>query len=98
IGVSCSAQVRNRWSRFVAMPDSVQSRRGALAWMAAGVAVPVLAGWSAGAQAKTYKVSYTDAQWKQRLTSAQYAVLRQEHTERPFSSPLDKEKRKGTFV
>ena len=27
-----------------------------------------------------------------------HRVLRQEDTERPFSSPLDKEKRKGTFV
>ena len=40
----------------------------------------------------------TDAEWKKRLPQASYAVLRQEATERPGSSPLNKEKRKGTFV
>jgi peptide-methionine (R)-S-oxide reductase len=39
----------------------------------------------------------TDAEWRKRLTPAQYAVLREEGTERAGSSPLDKEKRKGTF-
>jgi peptide-methionine (R)-S-oxide reductase len=38
-----------------------------------------------------------DAQWKQRLSPAQYRVLRQEGTEPAFSSPLDREKRAGTF-
>jgi peptide-methionine (R)-S-oxide reductase len=51
------------------------------------------------AAAKTkYAVSYSDAEWKKRLSPAAYRVLRQEDTERPYSSPLDKEKRKGTFV
>jgi len=40
----------------------------------------------------------TDAQWRERLTPQQYAVLRHEATERPWSSPLNNEKRKGTFV
>ena len=39
----------------------------------------------------------SDAQWRQRLTPAQYAVLREEGTERAWTSPLNDEKRKGTF-
>jgi len=38
------------------------------------------------------------AEWKRRLSPAAFAVLRQEGTERPFSSPLDHEKRRGTFL
>ncbi|HYE44036.1 MAG TPA: peptide-methionine (R)-S-oxide reductase MsrB [Caulobacteraceae bacterium] len=40
----------------------------------------------------------TDAQWKQRLSAASYRTLRHEATERAFTSPLNKEKRRGTFV
>jgi peptide-methionine (R)-S-oxide reductase len=39
----------------------------------------------------------SDAEWKRRLSPAAYQVLRQEGTERPFSSPLNNEKRAGTF-
>ena len=40
----------------------------------------------------------TDADWKQRLAPASYDVLRHEGTEAPFSSPLDKFYKKGTYV
>jgi peptide-methionine (R)-S-oxide reductase len=39
----------------------------------------------------------TDAEWRKRLTPAQYGVLREEGTERAGTSPLNDEKRKGTF-
>ncbi len=81
------------------MLDRPQSRRSALAWLAAGIATPVLAACGSPASAaKTYKVSYTDAEWRRRLTPAVYGVLREENTERPFSSPLNNEHRAGTFV
>ena len=38
-----------------------------------------------------------DAEWKKRLSADAYAVLRQDGTERAGTSPLDHEKRKGTF-
>ncbi len=40
----------------------------------------------------------TEAQWRQKLPPATFAVLRQEATERPFSSPLNDEHRAGTFA
>jgi peptide-methionine (R)-S-oxide reductase len=43
------------------------------------------------------KLRLTDAEWKRRLTPAQYDVLRHEGTERPGSSPLNAEKRAGLF-
>ena len=40
----------------------------------------------------------SDAEWRKRLSPAAYDVLRREGTERPFSSPLEKEKRAGIFA
>jgi peptide-methionine (R)-S-oxide reductase len=57
--------------------------------------------WSGGrseAAPRRFEVSYSDAQWRKRLTPQQYAILRHESTERPGSSPLDREKRKGIFT
>ena len=80
------------------MIDRLQSRRTALAWLGAGTAASVLAACSGSAHAATYKVNLTDAQWKQKLTKAQYFILREEGTEPPFSSALLNEHRKGTFL
>lgn len=40
----------------------------------------------------------SDKEWKQKLTPEQYAILREEDTEMPFTSPLLKEHREGTFA
>jgi peptide-methionine (R)-S-oxide reductase len=50
------------------------------------------------AAAKSFPKGKTDAEWKRLLTRDQYYVLRTAGTERPFTSPLNKEHRKGTFV
>jgi peptide-methionine (R)-S-oxide reductase len=44
------------------------------------------------------KMDKTNAEWKKLLNPAQYNVLREEGTERPFSSPLNHEKRAGMFA
>ncbi|MDH5263724.1 MAG: peptide-methionine (R)-S-oxide reductase MsrB [Betaproteobacteria bacterium] len=47
---------------------------------------------------KIEKINLKPEEWKKRLTPQQYEVLREEGTERAGSSPLDREKRKGTFA
>jgi peptide-methionine (R)-S-oxide reductase len=45
-----------------------------------------------------FELNLSAAEWRRRLTPERYAVLRQGATERAGSSPLDHEKRAGTFV
>jgi len=40
----------------------------------------------------------TKEEWRKRLTAARYNILRDEGTEPAGSSPLDREKRRGTFL
>ncbi|MFV0249254.1 MAG: peptide-methionine (R)-S-oxide reductase MsrB [Tenacibaculum sp.] len=49
-------------------------------------------------QKKTYKVSKSNKEWKRLLNSKQYYILREAGTERPFSSPLNKNYNKGIYV
>lgn len=81
------------------MTRFIANRRTALAWLGAGSAATFLAACgSSPASAKTFKVSYTDAEWRKRLTKKQYYILREAGTERPFSSALLDEHREGTFL
>ncbi|MEO5607140.1 MAG: peptide-methionine (R)-S-oxide reductase MsrB [Polaromonas sp.] len=70
-------------------------RLGALSGILAGARG--LFGSSAAHAARAYEVTRSDAEWQKILTPVQYRVLRQAGTERPFSSPLDKEKQAGVF-
>jgi peptide-methionine (R)-S-oxide reductase len=45
-----------------------------------------------------FEVSKSDAEWKKLLSPAAYNVLRHQDTEAPFTSPLNKEHRKGIFA
>ena len=72
------------------------TRRPFLAALSAFGLAPRLAAAQSGTP-KIEPLRLSDAEWKQRLSPAAYAVLRQEGTERPGSSPLNDEKRKGTL-
>lgn len=77
----------------------IASRRRFLSWVGASASFVALTACGSGrAEAKNFPVSLSDAQWRKKLTVAEYRVLREEATERPFSSPLDREKREGTFT
>ncbi|TKT75015.1 peptide-methionine (R)-S-oxide reductase MsrB [Aquamicrobium sp. LC103] len=49
------------------------------------------------ASAEVFEITKTDEEWRALLSDAQFEVLREEGTERAFTSPLNDEKRKGVF-
>jgi peptide-methionine (R)-S-oxide reductase len=74
-------------------------RRRFLGWLGASAAAPLIVGCGGlAAQAKTYPVHFTPAEWRKRLTPAQFYILREQGTEQPGSSPLLHEHRKGTYT
>ena len=50
------------------------------------------------APAERFELMLTDAEWKKRLTPAQYQTLRKEATDRPGNSPYLNEKRAGIYA
>ena len=55
-------------------------------------------GGSPAQAAGRFEVEKSAAEWRRLLGPQRYAVLREASTERAGSSPLDKEKRRGTFL
>ena len=84
----------------------VQDRRQFLAIAGTGLGLAPIVAWlgcsetvATGASAESrFPVQKTDAAWRAALTPEQYRVLRGHGTERAFTSPLDIEKRAGTFA
>ena len=74
-------------------------------FLLASAAIAVVAGFvisrrltvAGPALAENFEVTKTEAQWRAILSPAAFAVLRQEDTEPPGSSPLLNEHRKGSF-
>ena len=78
---------------------------GGVAALGAGVAAKLLSGGGGGASAGTaaaggdaFEVVKSEEEWRRLLTPAQYDVLREHGTERAGTSPLNDEKRAGTYA
>jgi peptide-methionine (R)-S-oxide reductase len=78
----------------------MMTRRLFLASSVIGVGATASLLWrgSAPEAAESFEVAHDDAQWRKLLTADQYAVLRESATERPFTSPLLHEERRGNFA
>lgn len=63
-------------------------------FLTGAAALPFLSGPALAA----FEVSRSRAEWQDMLTEAEFHVMRDEGTERAFTSPLDDEKRPGTFL
>ena len=57
-----------------------------------------LFGSSHATDTETFPVTHTEEEWRAKLSPAQYQVLRKHGTERAGTSPLNQEKRPGTFI
>ena len=75
------------------------TRRGMLGAAGLGAAALMLAGRGMTAPVKgQFAVTRTPAEWRKLLGPQRYAILREGGTERPYTSPLNAEKRRGTFT
>jgi peptide-methionine (R)-S-oxide reductase len=76
------------------------TKRFLLASGAAGLAAAFGASWwtAVPAAAGVFEVTHSDDEWRKLLTRDQYAVLRHSGTERPFTSALLHEGRRGNFA
>lgn len=67
----------------------------------AGAASLTALGWVASGRntsaSGAFEIEKTEAEWRAELTEAEFAVLREEATERAFTSPLNDEKRPGIY-
>ena len=80
------------------IPTPTIGRRDTLALLAGTAAVPLLSACSeAAATAGSFPIQRSEAEWRNRLTKAQYRVLREHATERSYTSPLNDEKRPGSY-
>ena len=82
------------------MGERILNRRlfcNVLALFGMGATVPLTA-CSAGASKNTFPLELSKTQWRALLPNDRFQVLRNDATEPSGSSPLDKEKRAGTYT
>lgn len=74
------------------------TRRKLIGYAAAALGTAVVWPSARAAAPERFEIVRTPEEWRRILTPSQYAVLREEATERPGSSPLNREHRRGLFL
>lgn len=79
------------------------TRRRFFGWVGGISGTIAASGWLAGqpgarAAGGSFEVTRSDAEWRKILNAEQFTVLRQHGTERPWTSPLNKEYGRGTYL
>lgn len=83
---------------------AVTGRRQVLVVLGSAVGLAPVAAWlssrsGVGAvETRSFPIEKSEDAWRAQLSPEQFRILREHRTERAFSSPLDREKRSGTFV
>jgi len=80
------------------MLNDLHSRRAVLGLISCSAVAFTMLGGAPSAALGRFRVMKTDAQWKQQLGAQRFHILREAGTEYPFSSPLNAEHRRGTFL
>lgn len=97
----CSVQEESarRLANGTELQPGMSDRRAFLGALGAAGASLLLLGRSGDASAgPRFAVNHTLAEWRRMLGPQRYAVLREAATERPFTSPLLREHRRGIFA
>jgi peptide-methionine (R)-S-oxide reductase len=75
----------------------IMSKRGFLGGSIASLGL-VLSGCGRSEAKQNFEITRSREEWRRMLSPAAFAVLREENTERPGSSPLNAEKRRGIYA
>ncbi len=77
----------------------INNRRSFIGLLLAGMLTPLASACGRAAEAKEkFPFTLSETQWRKRLSAAEYRILREEGTERAYSSPLNDEKRSGIYA
>ena len=81
------------------MFDATLTRRAAFGLAGCGAIALAVAGRSgAASKPRRFEITRSPAEWRRQLGPERYRILREAGTERAFTSPLNKEHRRGLYV
>ena len=79
-------------------PDAETNRRAFIGLLGAATVAAIAGSLPSRSNAAGFEIQLSATEWRRRLGPQRFRILREEGTERPYTSPLLKERRKGTYA